>query len=257
MIGNTKLLDELADLVTLVDNERYSRFQVKILIVGVPSIVKEYFNKTPTRATVVNRIKELREVARLSPQECDRLVETGFVKELQFSSSPLDVMTVQNHVRKITDRIPQRVHEYCLELAQLCQGDRKLDPSKLQDADKAWLRSQLSDVYQTIERVMNERETRAQRRNQVLYCLGVWEREEFRYTDIEPLVREQFPVSVAGINLNVSQILSELASGHDKLLKRSIRGDAYLFIEPRVRMCLRAMLRKIDEKIERVEIQGI
>ena len=179
------------------------------------------------------------------------------MKELQFSLSQLDVMTVQNPVRKITDRIPQRVHEYCLELAQVCLRERRLDPAKLPDADKAWLRSQLSGVYQMVERVMTERETRAQRRNQVLYCLGLWDKEEFRYTDIEPLIREQFPISVEGINLNVSQILSELASGHDKLLKRSIRGDAYFFIEPRVRMCLRVMLRKNDEKVERVEIQGI
>jgi hypothetical protein len=257
MIGNSKLLDELADLVTLVDNERYSQFHIKILIVGVPSIVKEYFNKTPTRATVTNRIKEIREVSRLSPEECDRLVAAGFVKELQYSSAQLDVMTVQNHIRKVTDRIPQRVHEYCLELAQLCVSDRRLDPVKLPEADKAWLRSQLSDVYQMVERVMNERETKAQRRNQVLFSLGQFDKEEFRHTDIEPLVREHFASSVQGITLNVSQVLSELASGHDKLLKRSIRGDAYLFIEPRIRMCLRAMLRKNGDKVERVEIQGI
>ena len=71
VIGNTKLLDELADLITLVDNERYSKYRIKILIVGVPSIGKEYFNRTPTRSTVANRIKEISEVSRLSQNECD------------------------------------------------------------------------------------------------------------------------------------------------------------------------------------------
>jgi hypothetical protein len=106
------LLKELADLVILCDDERYSKYAIKILIVGVPSGIKEYFYKTPHHSTVANRLIELPEVARMERDECFSLVSRGLIEKLQYQVPEID--KISKHVSWITDRIPQMVHEYCL-----------------------------------------------------------------------------------------------------------------------------------------------
>ena len=107
-----QLLKELADLIILCDDERYAAYKVKILIVGVPSGVKEYFYNTPHLTTVANRITELPEVTRLEKNECESLIKRGLTEKLQYEVTNLSALLY--HVAWLTDRVPQVVHEYCL-----------------------------------------------------------------------------------------------------------------------------------------------
>lgn len=59
IFSNEKLMDELADIIILLDDERYSKYNVKFLLVGVPCGVIEYFSKSKNRSSVGNRITEL------------------------------------------------------------------------------------------------------------------------------------------------------------------------------------------------------
>jgi hypothetical protein len=244
------LLKELADLLILCDDERYSKYKVKILIVGVPGGVKEYFYKTPHHATVANRLVELPEVARLEQDECKDLVLRGLVEKLGYSIFDPDILV--KHIAWITDRVPQMVHEYCLELSYICEESRSIEMDNISIADAEWLSKSQYYAYSVIESHMNERDTKAGRRNQTLFALSLCEGEQFKAPEVEEIVRSEFPSSTGSTILNLPQMLSQLATGERPLVKRSPKGDAYTFSDPRYRMVLRAMLTKgSGEKIEK------
>jgi hypothetical protein len=98
------------------------------LIVGVPSEVKSYYYKTPTTTTVANRLDELPEISKLSKEECDELIERGFVEKLRYSVD--DLAKFKSHIRWITGGIPQLVHEYCLEVAIIAEDSQHVDPPR-------------------------------------------------------------------------------------------------------------------------------
>ena len=244
------LLKELADLLILCDDERYAKYKVKILIVGVPNRVKEYFYNTPHLATVANRLVEIPEVARLEKAECETLVKRGLTEKLKYAVPDLD--EVVRHVVWISDRVPQIVHEYCLELAFLSEESQIVTQAQVSAADDEWLSKSQYHAYSVVESHMNERNTKAGRRNQTLYALSLCEGEQFKAPEIEELVRKEFPISTGGATLNLPQMLSQLSSGERPLIRRSPKGDAFTFSDPRYRMVLRAMLKKeTDERVEK------
>jgi len=248
-------LRELANLITLCDDEQYSRYNVKLIIVGVPSEVKSYYYKTPATATVANRLDELPEVSRLTPSECDLLVERGFVEQLRYGV--IDLPAFQQHVRWITGGIPQLVHEYCLEVAFLAEDSRTVELAIVVIAEKEWLKRSHYYSYSAVESHMNERETKAGRRNQTLFALGQCEAEEFKASDIEDILRREFPSSTTDTMLNTAQNLASLASGDRPIIKRSSKGDGFYFADPRYRHVIRAMLHKTeDERVERLPVES-
>lgn len=247
------MLKELADLLILCDDERYAGYKVKILVVGVPSGVKEYYYKTPHHATVANRLHELPEVSRLQRLETDELVRKGFEYKLKYTVS--DLPSLQRHVAWITDRVPQMVHEYCLELAFLAEAHGQVTPETIETADSAWLSKSQFHAYSVIEYHMNERDTKAGRRNQTLWALSCCEGDQFKSSEIETVLRKEFPTSTHDTALNPAQILAALASGDRPVVRRSPKGDAFTFADPRYRMVLRAMLNKTtDERVDRISI---
>lgn len=247
------LLKELADLIILCDDERYAKYETKILIVGVPAGVKEYYYKTPHHSTVANRLNELPEVSRLTPDECGVLVRRGFIDLLQYQVE--DIGTFVDHVAWVTDRIPQMVHEYCLEAAFIAEENRVLATTMVAESDKAWISKSLYHAYAVAEDHMNERDTRTGRKNQTLYSLSLCRGEQFKAPEIEGILRQEFPISTTDTTLNVPQTLSQLASTDRPIIKRSPKGDAYSFADPRYRMVLRSMLKKTDdERVEKVPV---
>jgi len=44
-------MDELADIIILLDDTRFAKLKVKILIVGTPTGVLDYFSKTKNLGT--------------------------------------------------------------------------------------------------------------------------------------------------------------------------------------------------------------
>jgi AAA domain len=141
------LMEELADIITLADDDEFLQHEVRFLIVGVPAGVKEYFNRTPSHRTIANRLVEIEEVSRLSSSETSALVNKGFIGELQYDIAAGDIDTVLKHVEWVTDRIPQAVHEYCLELAFCAETSREVSANLLNEADRKWLRGSLNAAY--------------------------------------------------------------------------------------------------------------
>jgi hypothetical protein len=93
---------------------------------------------------------------------------------------------------------------------------------------------------------MNERKTKAERRNQVLYALGKIKSVTFDYKSVEAVVRAEFPSSTQGVALGISQTLTDLSNGAHVLLRRNSKAGHYRFADPRYLMSLRIMLIKSD-----------
>jgi len=168
-----ELMEELADIITLADDSEFIANNVRLLIVGVPAGVKDYFSKTPNHRTIANRLIELKEVSRLSEYEASRVIKHGFETELGYKIDANNSATITQHILWVTDRIPQALQDYCLTLALHAEKNGfTVHPNDLQIADRTWLTGTLSAAYQTIESQLNERDTKVQRRNQVLYVLG-------------------------------------------------------------------------------------
>ena len=207
---------------------------------------------------MANRIREIPEVSRMTLEQCQNLIRQGFITELKYNVDEIDLIT--SHISWVTDRLPQRIHEYCLELAFLGEKNKKIDRSLLNEADRFWLRQSLAMNYSVIESMMNERDTKVGRRNQTLYSLGLVEIEEFKWSDIEEILRREFKESTTDLDVNVRSILSFLSnSTHNPIIKRSPKGDAYCFTDPKYRMCLRTMLRvnKESDVVEKLPISNI
>ena len=174
----------------------------------------------------------------------------GFLDKLKFKIASLEDMT--KHIAWVTDRVPQMVHEYCLEIAFLAEDSGEVTEEILHAADEVWLSKSQYYAYSVVESHMNERDTKAGRRNQTLFALSLCEGEQFKSPEIEVLLRKEFPTSTHDTALNAAQMLSTIAGTDRPIIRRSPKGDAYTFVDPRYRMVLRAMLVKTpDERIER------
>lgn len=251
-----KLMEELGNVITLLDDQRYAQHKVKILIVGVPSGVIEYFSRTRNLRTVANRLQEITEVRNLSEEGCNLLTKIGFRDLLRVEISAFDFENWQDHIYAVTFGIPQRVHEYCEQLAYVVQDAKwKGTLNQIDEADAAWLKIGLKESYQVVERLMNERETKAGRRNQVLYALGKISTRTFNSARVEEVLRIHFPQSTAGVTLGIGQILAELGEKENSIIKRTPKGDAFQFTDTRYAMAIRVMLRASDgEKISKIEV---
>ena len=245
IIDNDVLMDEIGNLITLLDDTRYGQHDVRLVVVGVPGRIRDYFQKTRNRQPVANRLTEVPEVARLNEDQARDLITRGFVVELEYDWPASQADSVLNHIIWVTDRIPQRVHEYCLILANIgARLHRTLRADYLVEADKRWVQSHLSSSRAAIEASMNKYDTKIARRNQVIYTIGSLSLEEFRYTDVEAELRNLFAASTHDVNLNIPQLLADLASRPDPIIRTTAKGDSYRFTDPMHRMAIRTLLEK-------------
>jgi hypothetical protein len=158
-------------------------------------------------------------------------------------SEELQILTT--HIAWVTDRIPQQMHEYCLELARLAEVNAGIiSIDLLKQADQKYFIASLTSNYTAIENMMNARATTAGRRNQVLFTLGQCTTEDFSAAQIEKLLRRNFPNSSKAVQLNIPQTFYQLSSGPTPVIKPTPKGDKYRFVHPKYRMAIRVMLKK-------------
>ncbi|MDG0808067.1 hypothetical protein [Cohnella rhizosphaerae] len=156
-----KLMDELGNLIVLLDDRRYAQYNVKFVIVGVPSGIIEYFSKTKNLTTISNRLSEISEVTRLNADQVTSFIKSGFIEELMinFESSSL-YKKYEDHIAWVTNGIPQRLHEYCLEVCYFCEENNwSAKDQYLNLADQKWVAKSLSKNYVVIDNIMNSKET--------------------------------------------------------------------------------------------------
>ncbi len=245
VVGNPDLVKELGDIIALADNPDYAKHNVRLVIVGVPNDIRGYFAKIDQQNTIANRLTEIPEVERLTTEQLYAFVEKGLVTELKYKIEPETLKLAKDHICWVTDRIPQHLHEYCYELAQVIESQEcVMKAGDLEIADANWLNNSLVGCYAVVEGHLNSRRTTTGRRNQAIYALGAAGKHDLRYVEVEDIIRAEFAQSTAGLQLNVVQIMAALTEGEQPLIVRTPQGDAFRFSNPKFRMCIRAMLTK-------------
>lgn len=255
IFSKSSLMEELGNIILLVDDPDYAKYDVRILMVGVPSDVIEYYQSAENLESVSNRIDEVPPMTSLKESQIRDFVVKGFVDQLKVELSPGDIDTICDHTNHVTLGIPLRLHEYCRILAYRIQdNDWRYDQTQLAVSDHTFMLGCLKKSYTIINDCMNERDTKVGRRNQVLYVLSLITTTEFDVKFIEQRVREEFPTSTMDrTSIAVGPMLADLSSRKSPLLRRSQKGAIYRFADPRHLMCLRAMLVKTNmgERVQR------
>lgn len=234
-------LKSVASIIISADEESIAKNGVKILIVGVPRDLKQLVAKVGNANTIANRLIEIPEVARMTIHEAMSLMKKGFETELNYDFG-VDKDELYKSICWKTDRIAQQIHELCLKIALEAERNNNIiTPSAVERAERKWLEESFSSDIGVIENLMNSRETKVGRKNQVIYSLGKCDKEDFKHSDIEKIVRYEFDVD-DNINLNLPQMLAPFAKAENPILRRTPKNDAYRFVSPKLKMVIRAGL---------------
>ncbi|WP_198336711.1 hypothetical protein [Psychrobacter celer] len=251
IFASSTLMNELADIVILLDDTRYSACNINFLIVGIPNGVLKYFSQTKNVESVANRITEIQKVDSLDSAQVREIVRKGF-NQLQIDVTESNMTHISSHVHNVSLGIAQRVHEYCEALAYEIEDNAwYYDVSLLDCADHQWLMQGLRQCYQAVESHLNSRTTTVARRNQVIYCLAKINVHQFESSDIDTLIRKEFPTTVPATNMGIGSILSDLSSGCSPLIAKNGKANTYTVKDPRYLMCIKIMLYK-DPSAEQV-----
>lgn len=252
VLSDEKIIDDLSNIIVLLDDEDYAQYRVRIVLIGVPDDLQRYFMNSKFSQTISNRLVEIPEVERLGIDDASRLVKKGFVDLLNYD---VESDSLIRSISWLSDYIPQYIHELGLEVAKVAKDERVLNAHSLQWGVYNWVRTSFTADYSAIEDRLNSRQTKAGRRNQTIYSLGQIRGIDFRASDVESEVRSLFPGSTDNITLNITQILSDLSEGERPLIRRTPKGDAYRFASPKLKVCIRCMLRKDeDERVYKLPI---
>lgn len=245
VVDDAKLVKDVAGLIISADEEAIASYNVKVLLVGTPNNIRHMIAKVSNAYTISNRLIEIPEVARMEVAEAFSVMSQGFERHLRYSFA-IDKRGVYQDICWKTDRIAQEIQELCLKISLEAKRNQGIINREVVDlAEKAWAQDSLSHDMGTIELLMNSRDTKVGRKNQVLYCLGQYPKEDFKYLDIEKSVRDTFKVEKS-INLNIPQILASFVNADNPLLRRLPTGEGYRFVSPKLRMIIRARF-KLDE----------
>jgi hypothetical protein len=236
-------MDELADIIILLDDSRFAKLKVKILIVGTPIGVLDYFSKTKNLEAVSNRIEEIPKVGSLTEAMVRTLASRGFNDQLRFGLEKIELDAIADRVHHVTLGVAQRIHEYCAKLAKLISDNRdRFESELLKKADRDWLVVGLRQSYAVVESHLNSKRTAVGRRNQVIYCIGHLQLHQFDSNDIRDRIQETFPDTAAKNHMGIGTILGDLASGESALLSKNPTTNEYRILDPRYLMCIRVML---------------
>jgi hypothetical protein len=247
IIENDDYVREVASLIISADEEVIAKSGVKVLIVGTPSNIKQMISKVSNATTISNRLVEIPEVARLEVPEALLIMSQGFEVHLKFTSLISKVEMYRDICWK-TDRIAQHIQELCLAIALGAKANKGvLTHEVVQAAEREWVGESLSSDSAIIEAVMSPQDSKIGRKNQVLYCLGHYSREDFRVPDIEKAVREKFEVRPE-VALNVAPIFSTFAKAENPIIRRTPARGVYRFASPKLKMVIRAGLKLNDEQ---------
>jgi len=258
ILSSQALMEELSAIITLLDDQRFAAHRVKLLLVGVPSVLRDYFLKTPAARSVANRLVEVSEVSRLGNDQVRQLVTKGFRDLLKVEIADGDLQEWSEHINHVTLGYAQPVQEYCEQLGYIVEDSNWNGSSaQLREADARWLKQGLSYASGHVAVRMNERETKAGRRNQVLFALGRVGSSSFSTAAVERIVRQEFPESTENIALAIGPILTELSGGDHPIIKSSAAANEYEFRDARFSMALRVLLQKevTREKVRRVDME--
>jgi len=262
ILDQPDIVRDVANCIVLLDDERYSKYNVKIVIVGVPNGVERYFSSQPNVSTIINRITEISEVTGLNYSESTRLPVKGFKELLGYSCG--DYRELSNRISFVTNRIPQQLHELCYAIAMHLErhGDKHISLPHIVNGTTKWFKQSLSGSFSTINSILDFDESTTDI-TRVLYAIGRCGDEVINPSYVLSELRKNFPVYTdelmdknRGLDLedliDVESILQDISSVENPIIRVSANKKTYRFVRPQYRMCLRLMLELDHSELVRV-----
>ena len=256
IVKSKQTIEELSSLILYIDDEEYAKHNVKLVLVGTPNNLRDYFSLTDETQTIINRIQEIPEVSALETREVKRLAQKGFIdilgyKVINDEPSNFHENYFLNAISWFSSNIPQYVHDICLEVAFESEENRRITNGSYKASLRNWVQSALVAENSRLEKNINSKETKHGRKNQVIYTAGSLNKNDFSNAEIEESLRLTFPVSTKDKTINVSAILIELSSGSHPIIRKAPKGTGYRFLDPKIKIMIRWMMEKQrDETIK-------
>ena len=251
---SSERLIELNSLLMKIDNKNFAQYNVKILVVGTPNGVKQFYNNIDNLDTISNRLEEISEVKGLEKgTPIKNIFQKTMLDQLKYTFEDIDKRKFCNYIFEITGGIPQRLHEYCLRLCYAIEdsnGDTNFRVHKL--ADREYVRKSYSKYVTVIRKAMNSYETDIQRRNQVLFSLGKVKSQAFSSEDIKAIVKKQFKYEDSE-NIQITQSLNDLVTGDNSILTKV--GDKWMFKDIQYAFVIRLILEK-NSKTKKITLKN-
>lgn len=259
ILDKKNIISELANLITLIDDEEVNAHKTKFIIIGATESIHEYFNNVLNINTIDNRIYELPEVSTLTTLQAQQLIGGGFNKlELSFVSDELKNECIEKFIR-VTGGIPQRIHELCLNFSLSCmKQDSAITNKDIDNAIKDWVMTSLNKNYCYISKllILNSKSNELYR-NQLLFLIAQKDTLYFTNNDIDKDFEIEFGKS-SKKHRTSTRVLNELCSQNPPLLRKTAEEyNEYSFIDFKCALCLRAILHKDGEFIRKNDIYDI
>ncbi|PMG93903.1 AAA family ATPase [Vibrio breoganii] len=254
IVKDEKLVQELSSILMYLDDDEYAKYRVRILLVGTPSNLRDYFSKVESSQTIINRVQEVPEVSVLSTDDVKKLAEKGFIKLLKAKCLEDQVKGFNqdyffNAISWFSANVPQYIHELGLELAIEVEDNNFIITNELyMNCLRNWVQEALVSENTRMEAHINSKATKHGRRNQVIFTIGRIPSNEFSAQDVEESMRKLFPNSTKDKVLNISANLNELASGNSPLIRKTPKGTRFRFLDPKIKIMARWMLDKDESK---------
>ncbi|KHT50065.1 AAA family ATPase [Vibrio sinaloensis] len=267
ILDQSEIIREVANCIILLDDDRYSKYNVKIVIVGVPNGIERYFASQPNVSTIINRITEITEVGSLSDSQALKLPVKGFRDLLGYSCDDYDKLATR--ISFATNKIPQQLQELCYAIAMQLErhGDKNISSRHVINGSHQWFKQSLSGSFATINSILEFDESTTEL-TRVLYAIGHSSHNDINPSYVTGLVQTHFPIFTGklldnnkGQNLidliDVESILQDISKAENPILRLSPNKKTYRFVRPQYRMCLRVMLeldqseyvRMVDRKL--------
>jgi hypothetical protein len=242
---NEKFLTDLSNLLKLLDNPDYGVYNAKFLLIGTMQEVGSLFDAVADREPVVNRITEFNNLRPLNSSEVSGFIKNTF-DALNFVINANDLEYFTKIVLSRTDGVPQRLHELCYEFAVLMDDEKSLANVKkhVSLATQRWVHTRFTAENKTVNELIMVLGTR---KLELLYVVLEKMRPPYTVKAVEDAMREYFPKSVGGKALGVSQMLTFFRD--KQILMTNKNGRGYLFQDDRMRMVLRARIKKHLEQV--------
>lgn len=249
-ISTKEIATELRSMILALDDARLANLDVKICLVGVPSDIKSMLADGNRFQTISNRVVEISEVTRMSKDQAKLLIMQGFRNELGMDIESADYCVSQ--IVYLTDRIPQYLHDVCLQVAFIAEERGGIvSPAIITDAAHVWVETNARQSREFIERLLGPGRSHSTLKARIIYAISKVDATSFYSQDVESLVRENFPRSLASRRLQVMKTLNSLSRGELRILKKDDDQDKFRIVTPKLRSVLRYCL-SVDPRDEAV-----
>ena len=247
VVDNPEIIEQLTAYILRLDNPKFVASGVRFLFVGVVSNIRALLSGGANAGTISNRIFELPEVKRLSPFEAETVLRTGLLDLLKVDFGDEEDIVIQS-CKYYSGRSAQHIHEIGLNIGFVAEDhDWEIGWLEVADAILDWSLSSLQGHAAAVRARLNKKETRVQRRNQVLYVIAKHANDYFSVGEIDAAIRKEFPDNTQVAQLGIDQILKGLAQGKMPILERDSTTNRFRFSHPKLRIAIRHVLHRDDE----------